>query len=242
MKALILAAGLGKRLGDNTKDIPKSLVEVNGKPILQYQLEAIKENGVSDIIIVIGHNGHRIKEYLANNLQFSKLNFTFVENRIPDKSNSAYSLWLAKDQIKDTPYLHFNCDIILSSSLLKKLIDSVYPDVIVIDKKVQLKNNMEQVIMEGDKIVKMQNTLLDGAVGKGIGVAKLSPKNVQWLIQKIDEYLEKGDKNQNYYGIIRQAVNYLDFYGLDSGYELLFEINTEDDLKNVSAKIKSQFS
>ncbi len=54
MKALIIAAGKGKRLGEYTKDLPKTLLPVAGKPIIDHQLDALAANGISDIAIVKG--------------------------------------------------------------------------------------------------------------------------------------------------------------------------------------------
>lgn len=232
-RALILAAGRGNRLREHTKEKPKCLVEVKGKPILEYQFEALMENGVKDVIIVIGYKGEKIKEFVQNS-KFKDLNIKFVKNKEFDSSNSSYSFLLASDKVKDEPYIHLNCDLIFLPSLLKKLIESKYDNVIVIDNKIKLANNMEQVHMKGDKIVHMQNTLLKGAVGKAAGVAKFSPKNIFWIKKRSEEYLAKGDKNQNYYGIIREAIKHLDFYGSYSDDEILFEINSTEDLEKVN--------
>ena len=61
MKAIIIAAGVGSRLGELTKDIPKPLVDVNGKSILQRQIEIFKKIGVNDIFIVTGYKHEKIK-------------------------------------------------------------------------------------------------------------------------------------------------------------------------------------
>jgi len=62
MQAVIIAGGLATRLGEVTKNIPKSLLEINGKPFLQYQLDFLKANSVTDVILCIGHLGHLIQQ------------------------------------------------------------------------------------------------------------------------------------------------------------------------------------
>ena len=231
MKALILAAGKGSRLKSETENKPKALVEVKGKSILQYQLEALSSCEIKDIIIVIGYKGEEIKKFIERNKEkFKDLDVTFIENKDYDKTNSAYSFFLARNEINDN-YIHLNCDIIFFPELLKALINSKYENVIIIDKKVKLTSNMEQVIMNKDKIIKMRNTLLDGAIGKAVGLAKFSSKNIDWIKKRIEKYINAGDKNQNYYGIIREAVEHLDFHGFDSQNKFVFEINSIGDLR-----------
>lgn len=66
MQAVILAGGLATRLGDITKNKPKSLVEIQGKPFLQFQLEFLKENGIKDIVLCVGHLGNQIQAIFGN--------------------------------------------------------------------------------------------------------------------------------------------------------------------------------
>ena len=230
MKALILAAGLGSRLQEYTSEVPKALVQVSGKPILGYQVEALLKNDVRRIVIVIGHQGHKIREFFTQN-RYSELEVEYVENQIYNDSNSSYSFWLAISKIEGESYIHMNCDIMFSPELLQRVIHSDRDNVITLDRKITLTDNMEQVILEKDKIVKMRNYRLKGAVGKAVGLAKFAPDNVAWIVERLKQYIEVGDKNQNFYGIIREAVNYVDFYVLDAGEDLILEVNTKDDLR-----------
>ena len=61
MKAIILAAGEGKRLMPYTSGIPKCMVNVGGRPLIEYQIDILKKSGINDIIIVKGHHGNKIK-------------------------------------------------------------------------------------------------------------------------------------------------------------------------------------
>lgn len=231
-KVLILAAGIGVRLLEITKDIPKCLVKVNNKPILEYQLEAIMANGIKNVVIVVGYKAKKIREVIASNKKFKNLNIKFIENKEYAESNSSYSFWLAKDEVKDTPYIHLNCDVILFADLLKKVIESKYDNVIVIDNKVKLlEGKMEQVVLDGDRIVKMDDKNVRNAIGKGSGIAKLSPENVKWLISKIGRYIADGDKDQNFYTFIRDCIHFKNFYGLYRGNSFIKEINTPKELK-----------
>ncbi len=240
MEALILAAGMGTRLLGNTKDIPKCLIKINGKPILEYQLEALIANGIKDIVIVIGYKAEKVREFIVSNEKFKELNVKFIENKEYASTNSSYSFWLAKDEVKDAPYLHFNSDIIFFADLLKKVIDSKYDNVIVIDEKVELlEGKMEHVVLEEDRIIKMDKEKVKNPIGKGAGVAKFSPENVSWLIEKIKGYVQDGDKEQNFYTFIRDGIHFKNFYGIFSGNSFLKEVNTTEELEEANKMIEA---
>ena len=229
MKALILAAGLGSRLKENTKNIPKAMVQINSKPIISYQIESLKYNQIYKIGVVLGHKKDVLKSYLLNNHQ--DIDFSFFYNYEYETSNSAYSFYNAYDYIKDDTYIHLNCDIIFSSELLKKMIDSRNKNVIALSKKLDLKDNMEQVSLDSDKkIIKMDNIKFDTATFKAYGLAKLSSESSKFIFKIIEQDIRQGHKKKNYYGIMRKAVLNIKYYGLDCDDDLLLEVNTLEDL------------
>lgn len=240
MKALILSAGFGSRLKHKTKEVPKALIRVNDKAILDYQLKALLSNNIQDIIIVIGYKGQKVHDFTKANYPY--LNIQFVENTEYETSNSSYSFWLAKDYVKDETYIHLNCDIIFSSNLLAKLINSKHKNVIAIDKTINLTDNMEQVILKESRIMQMDNKFLPSAVAKAFGVAKLSSESTKFVSNRIKQYITVGDKNQNYYGIIREAVKKLDYFVIDSNKELLLEVNTLKDLEKAEDILKGDYA
>jgi L-glutamine-phosphate cytidylyltransferase len=227
MKALILAAGLGSRLQHKTKDIPKAMVEVNGNPIIAYQLNALKKYKINDVTIVTGYKGEVLIDYLSKN--YGEININFVTNPIPYDSNSSYSFWLAKDYVKEETYLHLNCDILFSESLLGKVINSTRENILSVRTDIELTNKMENVELNQDKIMKMSINNFPEASGKAYGLAKLSSQSTNYLIKALQKHLEAGDKNQNYYGIIRGAVSHLDYHAILTDESHITEVNTLTD-------------
>ena len=83
MQAVIMAGGKGTRLLSLTKDeIPKPMTPVCGKPILQWQIERLKENGITDIVLIIGHLGHKIQEFFGDGSEMG-LRIRYIEETIP---------------------------------------------------------------------------------------------------------------------------------------------------------------
>ena len=231
MKALILAAGLGSRLEDKTSKCPKALIKVKGRPILYYQLSNLLQVGIRDIIIVVGYKGEMIKEYVSNN--FLRANIIYIENDLYSKSNSSFSFWKAKNHVMGGPYIHLNCDILFSQSLLLSIIQSNYSNVFAVRKDLLLDNGMENVTLRVDKIIHMSLNKTPDSICKAFGLAKFSKKSTELVIKTLQSYLDKGDKNQNYYGIIRQTLKTIDYRVCITNKNNLQEINTISDLERV---------
>ncbi len=242
MKALILAAGKGSRLKEKTADKPKALVEVCGKPILYYQLTALKKNRIKDIVVVTGYKAEKISEYLSSTDKFKGMNIRLIDNPEYDSTNSSYSFWLARNEIKNDSYIHLNCDLIFNPELLKQMKESKHDNLIGINKEIKLDNTMEKVRMSGDKIIAMELSDLPGAVGRAVGIAKFSSSNLEGMFEWIREKIESGDKNQHCFGIIRRICNKYDYYGLDTKNMILADINTLEDLEKADKDIKNSLN
>lgn len=239
MKVLILAAGKGTRLKEKTADKPKCMVEVNGKPILWYQLSALKKNNIKDVVIVTGYKAEKIKEFIKT---VKDMNIKLVNNSEYDTTNSSYSFWLARNEIKNDSYIHMNCDLIYHPDLLKKIIGSKYKNIIGINKNIKLNESMEQVVLQGDKIIKMELANIEGAVGRAVGIAKFSPENIKAMIEWIKLKIDSGDKNQHCYEIISRICGKVEYYGLDTKDMILADINTLEDLEKANKNLKDNMS
>ena len=96
MKAIILAAGLGTRLRPMTENTPKALVQVNQKPLIEYQIEFLKEKGIHDIIIIVGYLKEQF-DYLKE-----KYGVRLVFNDKYADYNNFYSLYLVKEELANS--------------------------------------------------------------------------------------------------------------------------------------------
>jgi len=110
MQAVIMAGGKGTRLAALTKDeIPKPMVPVAGKPLLLWQVERLRENGITDLIMVIGHLGEKIQEYFGDGSQFGVQIEYFVEE-VP--LGTAGSFYYLKDMLKEDTFLMMSGDLL----------------------------------------------------------------------------------------------------------------------------------
>lgn len=132
MQAIILAAGMGKRLGELTKGNTKCMVEVGGETLIARLLRQLDKQHLSKIILVIGYKAQELKNYLAT-IQI-QTPVEFVENTVYDQTNNIYSLYLAKDYLVAEDTLLFESDLIMEDAVITKLLQYPYPDLALVDK------------------------------------------------------------------------------------------------------------
>lgn len=134
MQVIILAAGMGRRLGELTQDNTKCMVTVNGVRLIDRLLRQLVSvsNPLHRIVIVIGYEGKKLKEYLGNSFQHIPLEY--VENPIYNKTNNIYSLFLAKEELAYDDTLLVESDLIFEDGVFEKVLSNPFPNLAVVAK------------------------------------------------------------------------------------------------------------
>lgn len=132
MQAMILAAGMGKRLKELTRGNTKCMVEVNGISLIERALRILDKKNLSRIVIVVGYEGQKLIDYIAT-LDI-KTPIRYVNNPIYDKTNNIYSLSLAKDYLCQEDTLLLESDLIFEESVIDALLDDERPALALVDK------------------------------------------------------------------------------------------------------------
>ena len=132
MQAIILAAGMGKRLKHLTKDNTKCMVPVNGVTLIDRMLHQIEKHDLDRIVIVVGYEGQKLIDYIGT--LGIRTPIVYINNPIYDKTNNIYSLALAKDWLLKDDTLLFESDIIFEDSILDGLIEDPRPTLALVDK------------------------------------------------------------------------------------------------------------
>lgn len=182
MKAIIVAAGPGIRLLPFTENKPKCMLEVGGKTILQRNLEVLKENGITDIVIVKGHKSDAIN--------YPNIKYYYNPNYL--ENNILTSLFYAEKEMRDG-FIFSYSDILYSASVLRKLLQSKEDMSLVIDmdwaqrykgRTLHPIDEAELVVVEDGKVVKISKFMNPAiAYGEFIGLAKFTRKGVETLIR-----------------------------------------------------------
>ena len=119
MNAIILAAGVGSRLGKYTRKIPKAMVSVKNNLIIDSQLNLLLEEEIENIYIVAGYKNKILQEHVSHKYGDK---IKFLINHRYKETNSAFSWFLAAPFLMSNSVIHLNCDILFSKYALKKLI------------------------------------------------------------------------------------------------------------------------
>ncbi len=220
MNAIILTAGKSRGLQE---DIPVGLVEVQGKKIIDWQLDALWGCGVTEIVVVAGYKKELLKEYLGNKVQF-------VENEDYDQTRSAYSLWLAREFCRDG-FLYLNGDLVFESEILKKVLDSKYENVFAFDRKYDFTSDMHKVVMIGDRIIHHNHKVSnDIAHGEAVGPVKVSKEFAVEVLRQIESDITAGIKKNTVYNAFNDVAKYVSMYGANITGLRWCEVDTQEDL------------
>lgn len=132
MQAIILAAGMGRRLGELTNHDTKCMLEVNGIRLIDRVLNRLLEASIYKVVIVVGYKGDNVRKYLGTN--YKGIDIVYVENKNYDKTNNIYSLFLAKDYLVEDDTILLESDLIFDEKVLPKIIDNSTPNIALVDK------------------------------------------------------------------------------------------------------------
>jgi len=153
MKAVILAAGKGTRLLPLTENIHKGLLLVGNKPLLEHSINALAENKIKEIFIVVNHRKEDIMKYFGDGSKFGvNIDYQYQEN---PKGGTADAVRCVKDKIKES-FILLNGDVFFQPSIIKKLKESyVDCDGLIICKKVKNPQEYGVFKIEKNRIVKI---------------------------------------------------------------------------------------
>ena len=189
MKALVLAAGLGSRLAPITESVPKSLVPVNGKPILFQQIDCLIANGVTDITVVSGYLAEVLEERVGQAYPTVKT----VRNDVYDTTNNMYSALLGVRSFDsfDEVNLMMNADVFFDSSVIAALLGHRAENAVVVDIGRYMEESMKVIESDG-KLTRISKEIgPTEALGCSIDVYKFSASGMQAFQGVCENYIEK---------------------------------------------------
>ena len=132
MQAIILAAGMGKRLKELTSNNTKCMVKVNGVTLIERMLRQLDKKHLSKVVIVVGYEGQKLIDYIAT--LDVRTPIVFIDNPIYDKTNNIYSLYLANEFLRREDTILLESDLIFEDSVLDVLLDDPSETLALVDK------------------------------------------------------------------------------------------------------------
>lgn len=236
MQAVILAAGMGKRLKELTKDSTKCMVPVNGVTLCERALRQLDRQGLSKIILVVGYEGQKLIDYV-NTLNLATP-VVFIDNEIYYKTNNIYSLYMAKDYLVAEDTLLLESDLIFEEKVLKRLIADPYPSLAVVAKYEPWMDGTVVTLDEENNILdfigKKQFSYADtDKYFKTVNIYKFSKEfSEAQYVPFLEAYCKALGMNE-YYEQVLKVITMLDksgIRGMRLEDEVWYEIDDEQDL------------
>lgn len=213
MQAIILAAGMGKRLKELTADNTKCMVKVNGTSLIERMLKQLDALNLSRVVIVVGYEGQKLIDYISSlNIQTE---IEYVENEIYDKTNNIYSLALAKDYLMKEDTLLLESDLIFEDEVLKVLIEDERDTLALVDKYESWMDGTVVKIDEDDNIqsfVPGKKFVFDDILYyyKTVNIYKFSKEFSKSHYVPFLEAYSKALGNNEYYEQVLRVITLLD--------------------------------
>ena len=246
MKAIILSAGYGSRLGNLTKELPKSLVDINGKSIIKRQIETFRNNGIKDIIVIVGPNKDK----------FQLKDIEYVVDKNFHEHEQLGSLMVANKYFQNDIVISFG-DVIADDNIMKQMVESTYDIGVAIDLKWEknyenrtqhTKSEADLALIKSNKLTKIKKNLdsvENHQLGEFLGIIKLSSIGSNKFLN-IFERLNSSHKGKFHDASSFQKAYLTDMIQelIDQGKEItpIFvhgrwcEIDTLQDLENARKK------
>ena len=233
-KAIILAAGQSKRMGTITDNLPKCLLSLGDKTILEHQIENLLQNGIKEIIIVTGFCEQKIKEFLKNERH---IRIRYITNPIFYKTNSLYSLWLAKDEVKEG-FVVLNSDVVFHPFILRNLLSSPFKDALTISYHKSMGEEEMKIKIKDSKVIDISKDIPpQDADGENVGIVKFSPSGAKVLFQEIKRLVDKGITNEWAPFAFKMICTYYPLYAVSTDNLPWIEIDFIEDLQKAREDI-----
>ncbi len=240
MRAIILAAGVSRRLYPITWNIAKSLLEVGGKSIIDHQISALIENGITDITIVVGYFREKLMKHVSDT--HPEANFDFVVNHHYFETNTAHSLEMCRRQMVAEPILLMNADVLYPKQLLTRVIKSEYPTVLAVEIKRCGREEVKVIEGEHRRIVAIGKELIqENSLGEFIGVAKFSTEFNQLFATSLKHLIDGGGKADYFEAAIQPLLSKTNVYYEDVSDMPCVEIDFIEDLDKARDLVKSKW-
>jgi glycerol-1-phosphatase len=233
MNVVILAAGLGSRFGDVTANVPKCLLTLGEKCILEMQLESLLAiSEVEKIFLVIGHQKEKIAHFVFNSEYSDKVEL--IENLNFATTNNMYSLFLASNQVRGKEFILCNGDVAFTSKSVLRLSKSNRSE-ILIDSKKYTDDNMKVIFNLNGDLVDISKTIKkENSHGISMDVYKFSQEDSETLFQFIEREVDEG-RNSNWTEMalsILSAKQKIHLKKVEIEDDPWFEIDNQNDIRS----------
>jgi len=222
-QAIILAAGRGTRMNLTTKKIPKCLLHVGKKTILDRQIDILLKNGINDILIVTGYKSDLIKKHFLNK------NIKIIYNKNYKKYDNLFSIWCAKNFIKNN-FICIYGDLVFDDRLISSFLDDDN-DCLIVDESIDKYDNHSVIIK--NSLIKNINFDFNNTSPSGqfIGISKFTNSSVDLFKKALDIFEQNGDLGGEFVRLIQFLLKEIDLYPFFINDKVWINVNNKEKLE-----------
>lgn len=241
MQVIILAAGMGKRLGELTQNNTKCMIRVNGVTLIERVLTQFSKMNLSRVIMVVGYKERELRDFIGTS--YNGLPIEYITNPIYDRTNNIYSLSLAKEQLQQDDTLLIESDLIFEDKVLDKIMADPYPNIALVAK---YESWMDGTVVTLDSDNNILNFITKKAFDfnqkdsyyKTVNIYKFSKEfSTTHYVPFLDAYINALGNNEYYEQVLRviALLDKPDLKALPLLGEKWYEIDDIQDLDNAES-------
>ncbi|UOF90476.1 aminotransferase class V-fold PLP-dependent enzyme [Fodinisporobacter ferrooxydans] len=217
MKAVILAAGDGARLAPLTRQLPKCLLPIGGETVLERLLRQCKRSQISEVGIVIGYQGHLVREHIGPS--FQGISITYLENSEFSRTSTAYSAYLTREWVCAEPFVLMDGDIVMEDSVLPHVLKAGKTGIVYEAKSISSPEEMKVSCPNDGTLHLSKEISADDSMGEFAGIFVFAKPESLKFFHILSGY-SKARLEQSYY---ESAINDLT---LDNTNAMFIEIGS----------------
>lgn len=195
MKAIILAAGVGRRIGSVHRD-PKCLLPLGDRVLLERMLAALERGGISDAVIVVGYQHEKVRSRIGG--RYGRVQIRYIYNPEYEKG-SILSLWAAREELTEDVII-MDADVLFPDEAISRLVGSVHRNCFLLDGRVS-GSGEEMMLMARQgrvlEIARIPGSEYD-TVGESVGFFKLARESAPALTEALRALVESGRERAEY--------------------------------------------
>lgn len=229
MQAVILAAGVGSRLEKLADGKPKCLVEIGGRPLILHQLEALADQGVGPVLMVVGYQHEAIREVVGRRVEY-------IVNERFRETNSLYSLWLAREWIQG-PFVLLNSDLFFDPEILARLLEEP-GNVLAYDSTSSRGREQTKVAIRGRKVIDLGKDLPPASArGESLGLLKFVADGSTAMLDVAAHLVQGGQERAWVIEATRAVSKMVPLYGANMAGLRWTEVDFPHDLEEARREV-----
>ena len=231
MIGVILAAGMAKRLRPLTDTKPKCLLKVGEHTLLERTVDAMRQAGIQEFLVVTGYRGEMIREFLTSH--FSFLTFHFLDNTDYEHNNNIYSLWMACQKVRGNEFLLMDSDILCDPAAVVRIAQE-QTSALAVNRHELGEEEMKVVVDADNRITEISKTCRpEDAMGESVGIEKITADYCEALARELDQMILQEGLIDIFYerAFERLIPQGHTFKVVDTTHYFSYELDTPEDFQ-----------